>query len=121
MAELNPKGGTRCRKTRTFLLYHWAPSSRRKSILKKGLLVKQLHAAHSKGWQADYLCFSDSPSYAWALSGHTKRRDLWMVWSNSIPDLCYRSDEVGKRPSEYRTARSLPPSKIWFVGTRRQA
>ncbi len=114
---------TRCRRTRNFLLYHWAPVERRASILKRGLLTRQAHTAHSPGWQAPYLCFSDSPSYAWALSAGTQKTikewDLWMVWSKTIPDLYYRGDEVGRNPAEYRTKKPVSRTRLWHVGTRK--
>lgn len=113
--------GKRCRRTKPFLLYHWAPASRRKSIKRNGLLIGRKHVKHSPGWRATYLCFSDSPSYAWALSGEQlppNNWDLWMVWSINVPDLCYRFDHVNQLPAEYRTNHSIAPRHLWRVASR---
>lgn len=115
------------RRKKPFILYHWSPTSRRKSIQKHGLQVGRKHITHTKikGWQADYLCFSDSPSLAWALSGawfpraDTKKGwDLWMTWSNNMSDLQWRGDHYLQQPAEFRSKTSLNPDQIWLVGTR---
>lgn len=115
----------KCRRTKPFILYHWSPSCRRKSIKRHGLKVGSQHAIHSKGWRATYLCFSDSPSYAWALSGNTSRApeewDLWMTWSNRLSDLSYRFDHVGQMPAEYRTKVNVGKKDLWLVGSRMHA
>lgn len=113
--------GPRCRRKLPFALYHWAPTSRRASIRKHGLQIGRKHVAHSPGWQAGYLCFSDCPAYAWALSGDTlppRAWDLWLVRSCDIPDLRYREDHKGLTPAEYRTNRNIQPQALWFVASR---
>jgi hypothetical protein len=54
----------RSRRTRPFIVYHWAPISRRKSIQRRGLVVGSRCVVRTPGWKPTYLCFSDSPSYA---------------------------------------------------------
>lgn len=113
--------GRRCRRTKPFPLYHWAPTKRRASIKRSGLKIGRKHVAHSPGWRATYLCFSDSPAYAWALSGELLPPagwDLWMVWSINVPDLCYRSDHINQLPAEYRTTHCVPAKHLWRVGSR---
>lgn len=109
----------------SFILYHWSPKSRRGGILRRGLRVGSRHAVHSRGWRADYLCYSDSPSFGWAYSANTTTEeqewDLWMVWSTSLPDLKKRFDHKGRRPAEYRSKRHVPKSEIWHVGSRTMA
>lgn len=115
--------GVRCRRKKPFPLYHWSPASRRKSIQRRGLIVGSPHAVHSKGWRASYLCFSDSPSFAWAYSANTTRKrqnwDLWMVWSTHVPGLSYRYDHVAQLPAEYRSTGNVPKKHLWHVASRR--
>jgi len=112
----------KCRRVKPFLLYHWAPRVRRKSILRHGLKTGQKAVGHVQIDKASYLCLCDSPSFAWALSGNfvqgIKHWDLWMVWSSDIVDLLYRGDHVGQMPAEYRTRHAIPKSGIWLVGSR---
>lgn len=114
--------GVRCRRKKPFILYHWSPSSRRKSIQRHGLVVGSRHAVHSKGWRATYLCLSDSPSFGWAYSADTShvsgKWDLWMVWSTQVRDLCYRHDHRGQLPAEYRTSHGIAKKHLWLVGSR---
>ena len=113
-----------CRRKKPFPLYHWAPSSRRRSIQRHGLVIGKRHVTHSGGWRASYLCFSDSPSYAWALSGDTVRHvqewDLWMVWSADVPSLGYRDDHIAQVPAEYRTKHAVARKDLWLVGSRKR-
>lgn len=74
------------------------------------------------------MCFSRSPSLAWALSadfsGKKSKWDLWQVWSDHVGEwetLPYDDDNKNKRypfPKEHRVYHRIPKSKIWFVGTR---
>lgn len=109
-------------KRKPFLLYHWSPSERRAGIIKRGLVIGSKHATHSDGWRANYLCFSDSPSHAWGHSGGFKNQpgdwDLWMVWSNLIPDLKRLDHQDKTKPCEFRTRLSIKKRNIWYVGTR---
>ena len=114
--------GTRCRRKKPFILYHWSPRSRRKSIQRNGLIVGSRHAIHSKGWKATYLCFSDSPSFGWAYSADTSHKreewDLWMVWSTNLKSLFYRFDHHGQMPAEYRTKHNVAKKHMWLVASR---
>ena len=105
-----------------FLLFHWSPVSRRKSIERQGLRTGKPHAAHSEGWQADYLCFAASPSLAWGLSAKAINRpgdwDLWMTWSNGFEKPLKRVRWEGLEVKEYRTKENVPKSRLWYVGTR---
>lgn len=102
-----------------FLLYHWSPSERREKIKRRGLRLACSPVTHSQRYQ--YLCWSDSPSLAWALSGtHSEVEgewDLWMAWSDWIGRIKRRTD-LG-HPTEWRSFENVPKSKIWLVGTRR--
>lgn len=116
--ELNP----RCRRRRVFLLFHWAPASRRRSIKRHGLRIGSRHACHSAGWRADYLCFSDWPGYAWRYSAQTTKVaqewDLWVVRSDRVGRITYRWDHRGKTPAELRTWQDIPPGAALHIASR---
>lgn len=102
-----------------FILYHWAPRSIRKKILREGLQPRK--PSRCGEWKPPYLCFATSPSFAWALSGHTRgdeEWDLWMCWSSDFTKVTVRSDHRGKHPAEYRTKEGIRKSKLWYVGSR---
>lgn len=106
-----------------FLLYHWAPRSRRKSILKRGLLVGQRGPQKRSYWRPPYLCFSAFPNFAWGLSAtHGPRGkwwDLWCVWSDRVEKVAHaRREGWAPHPKEYRVTHSVPPRRCWLVGTR---
>ena len=105
-----------------FILYHWAPLSRRKQIQKLGLCPGK--PSRDKEWKPPYVCFSDSPSLAWALSAafsdEPELWDLWMVWNNvpagyeRLPTL---SDDK-RGPTEFRVYERIFKKDIWHVGSR---
>lgn len=96
-----------------FLLFHWSPASRRKSIIRNGLCPGKISRCGQ--WHPPYLCFSKSPSQAWALSGARDtcpgEWDLWMVWSNVLP-----TGYMGEK--EFRSYERIPKRDVWFVGSR---
>lgn len=106
-------------------LYHWAPQSRAKQIKKYGLRPNMRPTTNiSEGFKAPYICFADSPSWAWALSGDQKHSesgfwDLWMVRLSDISEPIAQA--TPDRPSglyEVRTEHRVYKSKIWYVGSR---
>ena len=103
------------------LLYHWSPSSRRKGIERFGLVPGKISV--DKQWKPPYICFSDSPSQAWGLSGGMNGHlhsswDLWMVWSNFlVPGYEVLFFDNGE-PKEYRAYSRIYKRDIWYVGTR---
>jgi len=100
-----------------FLLYHWSPVARRKSILRKGLCPGS--RSRCGQWHPPYVCFSPWPSMAWgvsALMGEDYGQwDLWMVWSNRLKG--YEKLQLGSN-REYRVYHRIPKRDIWHVGTR---
>ncbi len=106
----------------SFPLYHWSPVERRRKIMRQGLRVGI--TSRCGQWKPPYVCFSDSPALAWALSGGMSDVpgdwDLWMMWSNVPAKLTRRNDlENGRgRPTEFRAHESIPKSKLWHVGVR---
>lgn len=107
--------------SRPYLLYHWAPRSRRKSILRHGLCPNKPSHEYP-GWRPPYVCFALYPSCAWQLSAaHTKRKgkyDLWCVWSDKAKPFVKINVNDRWWLDEYRVRHRLPASKVWFVGTR---
>jgi Icc-related predicted phosphoesterase len=100
---------------RPFPLYHWSPTSRRSGILKHGLKPNSL--SRCRQWRPPYICFSDSPSMAWALSGDFAESpelwDLWMMWSD-IPkgyETLTTGDNKSGKPTEYRVYERVPEGK----------
>lgn len=120
---MSQHGHPRCRRTKPFILYHWAPVSRRQRIQRQGLVIGRRCVVHSPGWTPTYLCFSDSPSFAWshsaAVTSLRREWDLWMCWSHHLPGgVFYRKDHVGQQPAELRTFENVPAGKLWRVGSR---
>jgi hypothetical protein len=107
---------------RPFPLYHWSPTERRKSILREGLKTHKLSRCGQ--WRPPYICFSDSPSWAWGASGDLGKNkgeqwDLWMVWTDKLD--AYEELSIGSssgKPTEFRVYHHIPKSKIWYVGSR---
>lgn len=108
--------------SKPFILYHWSPRDRREAIRKEGLVIGKEHVAHTAGWIADYLCFSNSPSHAWAHSGEFCARpgpwDLWMLWSSVAGPLYRRTDHQGLNPAEFRVFHDVAAKNLWWVGER---
>jgi len=104
-------------------LYHWAPAARRKQINRYGLRPG-MRTTTSSGWKAPYVCFADSPAWAWALSGGMRYTpngewDLWQTWQADLvePQVLATPD----RPSgiyEVRTEHRVYKRDLWLVGGR---
>lgn len=108
----------------SFLLYHWSPLSRRRAILHRGLMPGSWST--DRQWKPPYVCFADSPSLAWALSGATERGketeedwDLWMMHSDvpsGMEALCF--DDDPEQVKEYRVYERVYERDLWWVGSR---
>lgn len=101
-------------------LFHWSPSVRRAAILRHGLRINSAPTVDSTKWNR--ICFSLSPSHAWAHSGQMvgnegEAWDLWQVQLN-------KSDEVDVLPvvgniiGEVRVHNNIAKERLWLVGTR---
>lgn len=103
-------------------LYHWAPRERFKSICRKGLVPGSRSTLTVGEWRPPYICFADSPSLAWGLSGalvdHVPLWDLWMVWSNVPAELEKILMDEGGRVREYRVRERVYKRDVWYVGSR---
>jgi hypothetical protein len=104
-----------------FLLFHWSPVSRRKSIFRYGLCPNKI--SKDNLWRPPYICFSRSPSLAWCLTAFhcgPMEYDLWMVWSSDVPKGWETlSTDGSHKPTEYRVYDRIKKSLIWYVGTRK--
>jgi hypothetical protein len=105
-------------------LYHWTPSSRRKQINRYGLRPAMPSTTSTEGYKAPYVCFADSPSWAWALSGGMKwaptgNWDLWMTYLHNIEEPIVHA--TPDRPTglyEVRSIHRLYKRNLWYVGSR---
>ena len=105
------------------LLYHWSPTVRRKQIIRRGLVPGSLSTA--RDWRPPYVCFADSPSLAWALSGDTERGqqierwDLWVMWSSVVTEIeALPFDDDPEQIKEYRVYERIYKRHLWYVGSR---
>lgn len=77
-------------------------------------------------WRPPYVCFSHSPSLAWALSGachpEIESWDLWMMWSN-VPSgyeeiYDHYADTGREYVKEFRVYERVWKRDVWYVATR---
>lgn len=107
-------------------LYPWSPRIRRGQINRYGLrpMMAPTISTNDEGWRQPVICFADTPSWAWALSGKISYTplgewDLWQTWRNSLTNP--RSIRSFDRPSgihEVRTTERVWKRDIWYVGSR---
>lgn len=109
-----------------FNLYHWSPARYRDAIALCGLTPGE--RTFDDRWNAPYLCFGDSPRWAWSLSGALRPDDDWDLWSISTSDLerigweevpPHPHEVARTRVHEYRVYARLPASSLWYVASRR--
>jgi hypothetical protein len=113
---------------RSMLLFHWSPAARRKQINRHGLLPKRrptvsLGNVDGRVWKPPYICFGDTPAWAWALSGgmrHTPSGewDLWQTYADKLTDPMILSTTVANGIHEIRTDHRVFKRDLWHVGTR---
>lgn len=106
-------------------MFHWSPRDRRGQIIRYGLRPGMRNTTTTESYKAPYICFADSPSWAWALSGGQRRFnrgsnwDLWMTYLSDIQEPIIHA--TPDRPSglyEVRTVHRLYKSRLWYVGSR---
>lgn len=107
--------------TRPVLLFHWSPRARRNNILRRGLVPGSRSITGE--WKPPYVCYSDSPSMAWCLSGQVHRHipewDLWSTWSNIPNGLeVMPLDHDQSRIKEIRIYERVWKRDLWWVGSR---
>jgi hypothetical protein len=117
-------------------LFHWSPTRRRKQIIRHGLRPGQRPTVSSidpaddlnADWRAPVVCYADSPSWAWGLSGDMPWTeggswDLWQTYVSCLEDPIVMPDHPGpkQRPSgiyEVRTTHTVRKRDLWLVGSR---
>lgn len=105
-------------------LYHWSPAARRKQINRYGLRPSMRSTTSTEGYKAPYICFADTPSWAWALSGDMPDAikgewDLWMTYLDKLQRVTILPTTT--RPSsiyELRAEQRVYKSQLWYVGSR---
>lgn len=110
-------------------LYHWAPATRRESILEHGLTIGCEPVTHSEKFP--YLCFATDPQTAWnlsagivahlsALAGTANLFQEWDLWQIEL----HPRDEVhplphwGPEGGEIRIHNNIDADRVWLVGRR---
>lgn len=103
-------------------LYHWSPAARRKQILRYGLRPHARPVTSST--RSPCICFGDSPSWAWALSGQQRGapQGQWDLWETALDLLeepvVLPSTDRSSGIHEVRTVIRVPKSKLWHVASR---
>ena len=114
---------------RLTVLYHWAPIARRKQILRFGLRPSMKPTTHAgdpklgQKWRARYVCFADTPSWAWKLSAGVTGSpigewDLWQVQMDKLKEPTIIPMKWSNGIHEVRTEHRVYKRDLWYVGTR---
>jgi hypothetical protein len=104
-----------------FPLFHWSPTTRRRSIQRTGLVPSSRSVDGL--WRPPYVCYADDPMLAWALSGdfhpEVDSWDLWQTWSD-VPRGYERIEFDGDtdRVKEYRVYERVFKRDLRYVATR---
>lgn len=108
-------------------LFHWSPTARRGQINRYGFRPSMRSVDGL--WKPHYVCFSDHPSLAWALSGANHPEitswDLWQAWTHNIrgyEEITDTYPDTGRTyVKEYRVYERIYKRDIWYVATRTAA
>jgi hypothetical protein len=110
---------------RNLSLYHWSPTSKRKQIIRHGLLPHRRPTTHATpSWRAPYVCFGDTAAWAWALSGAQRSAPsgTWDLWETRIADLVepkiLPAPDIVNGIHEIRTEHRVMKRHLWLVGQR---
>lgn len=107
-------------------LFHWAPTSRRPQIIRYGLrpFMRPTTSINEDGYKANVICFADSPSWAWALSGSMSwaQSGSWDLWETYL-DLLHEpkvlaSPDRASGIYEVRTETRVYKRNLWYVASR---
>lgn len=111
--------------SRGLSLYHWSPTSKRKQIIRHGLLPRRRPTTHATpSWRAPYICFGDTAAWAWLLSGGQRSAPsgMWDLWETRITDLVdpkiLPAPDVSNGIHEIRTEHRVMKRHLWLVGQR---
>lgn len=104
--------------------FHWAPKSRRKSIIRTGLMPGSW--SRDRLWKPPHICVAESPRVAWILSGRFHEReedlgpwDLWEVWLGEQKQLeLIPYDDHPNMIKEIRIFERVYKRNVWLIGSR---
>lgn len=110
-------------------LFHWSPTSKRKSIERLGLIPGCISLQGD--WYPPYVCFSDDPWLAWVLSGRMwpdiSSWDLWMCHFPSQTSFNHYEAILDTYPDtgrhyikEYRVYTRVYKRDLTYLATREQ-
>lgn len=123
--ETTERAFTALAQSRGLSLYHWSPVSKRKQIIRHGLLPRRRPTTHATpSWRAPYVCFGDTAAWAWALSGAQRSAPsgMWDLWETRITDLVepkvLPAPDVSNGIHEIRTEHRVMKRHLWLVGQR---
>lgn len=105
-----------------FVLYHWSPRSRLRSIRNHGLRIGSLSTCRQ--WRPNHICLSNTPARALMLCPHIKDGtilDLYEVF----PMLHWRVYRMCRPRGmnlipEWRILNSVPKSRMYRIASRRK-
>ena len=105
-------------------LYHWSPAARRKQIYRYGLRPRMRQTTNATPeWKAPWVCFAQSPLWAWALSGKQGGSpdgewDLWMTRLSVLTEPLILPTTDGDGIHEVRTMHRVYKRNLHRVATR---
>lgn len=103
-------------------LFHWSPRARRGQILRYGLRPWRPPTVSSIA--APSICFADSASWAWALSGEQRGapKGEWDLWQTDLTRLddpqVLASEDRMSGIHEVRTLSRVYKRDLWYVASR---
>lgn len=108
------------------VLFHWAPTLKRKQIIRYGLRTHMRPTVSTPGWRPPYVCLAESPSWAWALSGMHRPDigswDLWQTWLYRLGEqwdaIPVMDNKLAYQFHEVRAYERIYKRDLWLVGTR---
>lgn len=107
-------------------LYHWSPVARRKQILRYGLRPWMRTTTNTTP-KTPVICFADTPSWAWALSGNMRWTppgtwDLWQTYASSLTEpVVLAAEDRASGLYEVRTEHRVYKRDLWYIGSREKA
>lgn len=114
--------------SRGMSLYHWSPTSKRKQIIRHGLLPFRRPTTHAAPtWRAPYICFGDTAAWAWGLSGGQRSAPsgMWDLWETRLADLVepkiLPAPDVSNGVHEIRTEHRVMKRHLWLVAQREKS
>jgi len=105
-------------------LFHWSPRARRGQIERYGLRPNMRSTTSSTRLGGPFVCFADSPLWAWALSGNMRwtpkgEWDLWETTLSRLTDpIVLASPERASGIYEVRVEHRVYKRNLRYIGSR---